>query len=409
VDHDGRLAFQAIRSVCPEWRAVSLSSPILWSSLSVSCQLSDHDQHAADIGRMNGWFSRSGPVCPLELEFVEESISKEHRRLGDAFEAFIQRYQHRWRFLSLRLDPSSWWDVLFRPPSLNWSSLQTVKLWAYHLTKAGDEETRNVFLELQKMPALRCIIVEDDTDLTFQERYSLAVRQDIYFFVEELHLILDNFHISHGRIISSYQNLTTLIVAHLQPVSLRTEDHFDWPTVSSFTLGADHLTLLNHLTIPNLVKLAIQLTPIFKESDRDSRILSGFLARSDTYALRSVTIDCNWDEKFLAKALPTLANIPKLEHLDLSKWPSDWAMAFARETSKEDWFPSLKRMTISMGFHDLEVQRMKELAVFLRRRGDFGLAELKALTVHRRRRAAEFPYELFKDVGVAKISVMVPW
>jgi F-box-like len=403
LDRNGRIAFQTIRSVCPRWRTVSLSSPILWSSVCTSCRLSDQGQDAPDIKCMDEWFSRAGPVLLLELDFTDLSNSGRYSKVTEALEAFIRRYQHRWRFLSLCLNPNCLWDVLFRPPSLNWSNLHTFKLWAYDFMHVDNKRARHGLLELQKMPALRCIIVEDISEYTFQERYGPAT-------VEELRLLLDDFGIKQGRLISSYQNLTTLELILPDESLLPPDDHYHWPTITSFTFNAYSVDLLDHLTLPHLVRLELQLYPIPREGDDRSTILLSFLARSGTKSLKSIRMDSHSDEGFVSQVLPTLATILHLTDIDLDLWPSDQEIYSREEHSKEEWFPNLRNMTISTASEDLvEVECMQSLVVFLRHREDAGLAELKMLTIRRREGAAGFLYEVFNRVNIGKIFVMVPW
>jgi hypothetical protein len=400
-DGEGRLAFQTIRSACPKWRAVSLSSPILWSSLSLSCHLDNQDQYHVEIRRMDGWFSQAGPVLPLELHLMDLSTIEADHKARVLLEAFVRRHEHRWRVLSLCLDPSSLWDVVFRPPSMSWSSLHTFKLWAYDFMNVGDESARHGFMELRKMPALRCIIIQGVHEYSFQEQYGPAM-------LEELHL--DKVGVEEARLISSYQHLTTLVLTLLCELSLSPNDRFHWPTITSFTFDAFNIDLLVHLTIPNLVKLDIKLQYDPDNIGCQSEILSGFLARSGTSALKSVTVDSVSAGAFVTKVIPTLANLPHLTHLDLDVWPSFREMALCGGTSEKDWFPTLQVMSISMKPEGVvEVERMQSLAAFLRRREAFRLPQLETLTVHRCRGATDFPYELFKEVRVGRLSVMVPW
>jgi hypothetical protein len=404
VDRKGRLAFQIIRSVCPRWRSVSLSSPNLWSSLSVACDRDKPDNYIAQIRYMDGWFARAGLVLPLELHLEELSATSGDVKANDALRAFIRRYEHRWGFLSFCLIPNDLWDVLFQPPSLNMGSLHTFKLWAYDFMKVGDERARHGLIELQKMPALRCIIVQDVDQYRYLEQYGPAT-------LDELHIYLDFFSIEQARLISSYRNLTTLALLRPKALLISPEAHFRWPAVTSFTFETGNLNLLDHLTIPHLENLILRLNPALDRGlDRQPEVLSDFLARSCSRTLKSFTLDSHSDEAFISRVLPTLASLLHLTHLDLDLWPFEQEMAALGEKHREEWFTNLRNMTISMPFGDVRtVERMEGLADFLLRREDFGVAQLETLTVHRRRGAADFPYDSFKEVRVGKLSVMVPW
>jgi F-box-like len=69
LDEEGRRFFQTIRSVSPIWRSISLATPVLWSSLSVS---SVRGPEIIDSGRsirlLDNWFFRAGSTLSLDLE-----------------------------------------------------------------------------------------------------------------------------------------------------------------------------------------------------------------------------------------------------------------------------------------------------------------------------------------------------
>jgi hypothetical protein len=84
-------------------------------------------------------------------------------------------------------------------------------------------------------------------------------------------------------------------------------------------------------------------------------------------------------------------------------------MALCGGTSEKEWFLNLQVMSILMKSEGgVEVERMQGFAAFLRRREAFRLPNLESVIVHRCPGARAFPYKLFKDARVGKLSVMVP-
>ncbi|KAH6887293.1 hypothetical protein BKA70DRAFT_1332780, partial [Coprinopsis sp. MPI-PUGE-AT-0042] len=116
LDRDGRLAFQAIRSVCSRWRSISLSSPALWSSISVIIEYGDPICYPPLI---EAWFSRSGSSIALELEYLDHTMSSASSRDKASMQALIRHYRHRWRYLSLCIDTDCFWDCILSPPALS--------------------------------------------------------------------------------------------------------------------------------------------------------------------------------------------------------------------------------------------------------------------------------------------------
>lgn len=399
LDQEGRMTFQTIRSVCPRWRSISLSSPTLWSSISVARRLSDHDR--VQISRLETWFSRSGPCIPLELDF---STGKMVLEATAALVSLIRRHQHRWTFLSLLVEPECFWDVLLRHPSQDWTSLHTLKLWTCDFAVVDEKKELEGLEELGKISSLRCLIVDDVEEHTFKKRYGPMT-------LEELHLDVEHFGISQGHLISSYPNLTQLVLVDTSVHGakfLTPQDHFHWPTLTSFVFEVYNLNLLAHFTTPRLAQLAIRLHR-FNAIFNYQGIVSGFLTRC-TSTLRSITVDSRSDGKLVAQFLPLFSSQRHVTHLSLDLWPSIQEADNITQDSEREWFPDLRHLTVSMPSGTMAALKRTEcLAAFLRRREEFGLEELEILTVRRCIGAASFPYKFFEKVRVGKLCVTVPW
>ncbi|KAH6886709.1 hypothetical protein BKA70DRAFT_1444206 [Coprinopsis sp. MPI-PUGE-AT-0042] len=136
---EGRFHFQSIRSVCSEWRLISFSSPILWSSLALfDYEIEPSVSAATAAGR---WLSHSGPSIPLELHLVYISYKGTPNEDYATFSNLIIRYQSRWKALLICGAGRCLWDSFNNAPSTGWTNLQKLSVWTRSLVdgsrKAG--------------------------------------------------------------------------------------------------------------------------------------------------------------------------------------------------------------------------------------------------------------------------------
>jgi len=98
------------------WRAIALSMPSLWSSISLEC---NNNKIAANISLCDMWLKRSGSL-PLSIHFYRDRIfsswgevvtQKNVDHCEDLIEIVLP-YANRWRFLDLENLPVSFYDVL---------------------------------------------------------------------------------------------------------------------------------------------------------------------------------------------------------------------------------------------------------------------------------------------------------
>ncbi|KAH6910908.1 hypothetical protein BKA70DRAFT_48478 [Coprinopsis sp. MPI-PUGE-AT-0042] len=408
LDQKGRQTFQKIRSVCPRWRSICLSSPVLWASISVTCEKGGKGNKLEYIRLLDGWLLRAGPSIPLGLQYTDPAASSMQDEDKAAIKALIWRYQPRWRSLSLFIESECFWSALFNPPPSNWISLRTLSLWTYDFLCVGAEKASKGYDALAKMSMLRCLSVE-------HHGVHGNTRQFGPSDLPELRITVDFFSIDQARLITSFHRLTTLVLVaasgHISILSLN--EHLVLPSLLSFSYHAGDVSLLCHFITPALVYLAIKLYPEPElDYHSDGEILSGFLSRC-TNALQSITLDTSSEELFVAKILPAIAIRQNLKHLALDIWPSKVAFL---ENLHDDWFPNLRNLAISIEVSEhgarseaLELERMQGLAMFLLRWTERGREALELLTIHKRSEVISFPYDLFEGIALGRLSVMVPW
>jgi hypothetical protein len=403
LDRQGQRFFQTIRSVSPSWRSISLTSPALWSSLSVIRDADEALDDSTFLALLAGWFSRAGPTISLELHY--SSFRRHLLRSEDRtfFGSLIQQYQPRWRALSIFIEDFCFLDLITILPSSNWTSLDRLVLWPddfrrldpvfRHLRPA---KIANVFDTLERLTSIRQLVVEHQVECEYTRRYGHAN-------ITELDMnILRNFEIRHSRFISSYPNLTrlTLKVCYAEPPP---GIHLTIRSLLRLTYIGDNLHLLNHFTTPALCGLQIRIKSNRVHAEAP---LIDFLSRC-TSSLTAVTIDSHPADSFITHIFPALSIQPSLTSLTLDSWPLELEGVLG--DLEKEWCPNLQELVISIGWVGMaQIDRIEALAAFLSRREDFGLRQLERLTIHRGHKDVDFPYHFFEGVPCGKLAVMVP-
>ncbi|KAH6901354.1 hypothetical protein BKA70DRAFT_694069 [Coprinopsis sp. MPI-PUGE-AT-0042] len=123
IDKDGRREFQQLRMVCSRWRAVCLSTPLFWSSVTVDVSPDNFQEPSSATSLLKTWFSRSGSLTPLSLCFVDSNLES-IEETNDDFFRFIQAHQERWSYLLLDINMNAMFKLLRTCPVINWTNLR---------------------------------------------------------------------------------------------------------------------------------------------------------------------------------------------------------------------------------------------------------------------------------------------
>ncbi|KAH6886716.1 hypothetical protein BKA70DRAFT_1573887 [Coprinopsis sp. MPI-PUGE-AT-0042] len=363
-----------------EWSPGLPNHPLL------TCNIGDegfHDGYLSSILLLDAWFSRAGESIPLELEYLDPVVNSMRDEETAAMKNLIQRYQPRWKRLSLFIEPESFWDVFFDHPPSGWVNLHTLSLFVCDFIEVGAERAVQGVDALENMTSLQCLLLQDHAAHEFERRYGPID-------LPELHISLDGFTIDQVLLISAYQRLTKLVLVapprFLLELSL--DNHITLPSLSSLSYNTYDLSLLEYFT-----------TPALAESLYSASLRPRFICRDNTPLIPFAVY----------LILPSLSERPDLNQITFDIWPFPNELSRFRKDSHPCWCPHLRELTVSIRSREaIELERVADLAAFLKRREELGLTPLESLTVHRCSGAVEFPYELFQDVSLGKLCVMVP-
>lgn len=96
-----------LSSVCTLWRAVALSSPRLWSYVSLCLS---EVRYETQVKLLTEWFARSG-VCPLTINLVFQNEAAWTSVIPKELIKLLAQHSSRWRSVNLVL-PEAWYPLL---------------------------------------------------------------------------------------------------------------------------------------------------------------------------------------------------------------------------------------------------------------------------------------------------------
>ncbi|KAH6886656.1 hypothetical protein BKA70DRAFT_97651 [Coprinopsis sp. MPI-PUGE-AT-0042] len=380
LDQEGRLALQIIRSVCTRWRSISLSTPALWSGVSVTCNIGDegfHDGYLRKIILLDTWLLRAGESIPLDLEYQDPMAKSMRDEETAAMKNLIQRYQPRWKRLSLSIEPECFWDIFFDHPPFRWVNLQTLSLCVNDFDKVGAERAAQGFDALEEITSLKCLLLED-------HGFHVIARHCGPINLPELRITLDSFGIEQAHLVSAYPRLTKLVLLapSVTRIELTPDHHITLPSLLSLSYETlCDLSLLEYFTTPALIELDIQLN---REPNPYSDIILDLFFSRCTSALKAFTLNSESQGAFITQIIPSLSQWLDLTQITFDLWPFPDKLSPFQKDSDPCWCPDLRELTVSIRSRGaIELERMADLAMFLKRREELGSVMLEVLTAHR--------------------------
>ncbi|KAH6886658.1 hypothetical protein BKA70DRAFT_1334748 [Coprinopsis sp. MPI-PUGE-AT-0042] len=374
---EGRLHFQAIRSVCSHWRLLSFSSPALWSSLSLTCSGGNLYPSPADSAEK--WLAHAGPSIPLDLHLVNASRGTDSglcKNDCEALESLIARHRPRWRSLCIIGAEPAFWNIFQQAPPSDWANLRKITTSTLHLRNgAGVKgiETIRRMSSIQSTP------------------------------LQHLHLHIDaaNSTATDFNFISAYTHLRRLSITKHSPSKIPRVTN-TLPQLEVLCIVTRDLNLLSDLHTPALCELEIQL--LYGGRGNQDGILRDFLTRCPN--LLSVGLRGNREP--MIWMAPTLSARPTITSVVIEPWPSI-------PLDDETWCPNLRDLTvvvhpkISILEDEDELGLMRSIASLLQRRNQRGRTGLDRLVFKCLYRAKNLPCEIFETLDIGKVDIMVPW
>ncbi|KAH6887286.1 hypothetical protein BKA70DRAFT_1164401 [Coprinopsis sp. MPI-PUGE-AT-0042] len=374
LNKDGRVHFQAIRSVCSKWRLISFSSPALWSSLTL---LHLGGNLYPSVGNSaERWLARAGSSIPLDLQLVDSSNSGMSVKDREALILLITRYRSRWRSLFIIGTGTLFWDIFQQIMPSDWVNLRTLTISTYRLCDGTGEEGIGV---LRRVTSIQSTLLRN-----LRLCIGAAARA-----------------VTDFQFISKYTHLRKLSITKHTPSTIPTVTT-SLPCLEILTMSTYDLNLLTRLNTPALCELEIDI--LHGGGDAQDVILRSFL----THCPRLLSVSLRGNSEPIAWMTPALSSRPTITSVIVEPWP---AASFDDKT----WCPNLRSLTVvvhskvSIQEDENEMALMRSIASFLERRNERGREKLDKLVFKCTYGATSFPHELFGTLGVGRLDVTVPW
>ncbi|KAH6911796.1 hypothetical protein BKA70DRAFT_1539088 [Coprinopsis sp. MPI-PUGE-AT-0042] len=402
MDRATRKTFQVLRSVCPQWREICLSTPEFWSALSVTTRkIGQEAVEAWGYGHLiEKWLDRSGSSVRLELELFEDEfetpMSEKDR---EAVVCLVVEHQSRWRYLSLHIDPSELRKIFAKAPVDDWR-LETFCIFHYYLLdQLGlamamvEDGKRN---PLNQITTLKKLVVSD-TDIHSTHETANLARLSIV----KLDLSIDRVKLCHFRLLEICIHLVTLSIKMKPNPSTR------WPDEILSSIICPALAEFHLITLVSPPRRNSYSTPTTLL--KPPVLADSFLSHA-TDCLSRIEIEGGpISDTVLSQLLECLSWCPSknLTVVGVDRWPC------TDEPVPVDWCPNACELRIGgqvgwISLGDAEgIVRTEQLVEYLNKRLEWEGNKLKRLVVRKDPFLISFPYGDLKALEAKGLKVTV--
>ncbi|KAH6907616.1 hypothetical protein BKA70DRAFT_1283525 [Coprinopsis sp. MPI-PUGE-AT-0042] len=417
MDKTARLAFQALRCVCSQWRTTCFSTLEFWSALSIFVSVHSNKWEGikpSRYGQLIGkWFPRSGPKFRLEMELLQDEdgipMSTDDKQ---EVVRFIVEHQPRWKYLSLPIRISDYWNIYAYSPPDKWR-LETLVL-SFRQHPAGTNSKDGKPSPLDQITTLKKLVLQDMTPSRAGDITHLA-----HPGLTDLHLFTHCVKLTHFKLLANWTHLVNLSIQTVPETNHSRPEQYpqlSLPHLKSLNLETDDLKPLSHLNCRELAnfRLVAQAAPkINRWGTAPNRLkpqaLSDFLSRApDT--LSRITIEGGpVSDTVLARLLGGLSvcTSKNLTVVAIDRWPS------AGEPIPVDCCPNLYELRVGgqIGWVSLGdtagIARTRRFTEFVNAKLDREGSKLKELVVEKVPFMVCFPFELLETLEGKGLKVTV--
>ncbi|KAF9454049.1 hypothetical protein P691DRAFT_657417 [Macrolepiota fuliginosa MF-IS2] len=304
--------------VCRQWRDIALSSPNLWTTMSVNVRLGVAVP-APDL--VSVWLSRSGAL-PLNLALYQQNESIANRIVAGQILDIFKRYTSQWGDVRFELFGPRY-DRLLSTGERAGPLLKRFRLYTSHLF--SKQEEKDLFAIFDHVPQLRSLHVSriPDLDLSAGSPTPIPWQQLAHLTLEYVPAVGTAL-----RILDMCPNLES---CNMKIDTVRGSLLYDPPHLSklrtlSINLGFESLAcFLDQLIVPRLTNLTVFVRGPLEQYGWAQEQFGAFLTQSNCHISRLEIHDTGMSSSEFAACLrhPSLQTLIELVIDDTRDWTWD--------------------------------------------------------------------------------------
>ena len=281
----------SLLSVCRNWRAIALATPLLWNSIYPSWN---------SVPCMKFWLTVAPPI-PFHLKIVEPVSSYGQYPQFPCMLQLFASVSHRWKSLSITLNHNLTKEFLSILQCPENAPLPVEEL-ILDMSIEADLTNDDVSAILRQLPGPSLPQLKR-LDLKINDKYKVDLRSIPWSTLEHIKLI---HHLTTTEVFSCLTQLECMSarkvdfrgVVLLPQNQLRSDflgkQPVTLPLLTSLTLswGADPMTILQYLSLPSIQSLCIRFV------NRNHLILDKFLARTPSLTLVILNDECRGPSEY---------------------------------------------------------------------------------------------------------------